>query len=335
LAVQFVKSEGDTLRLTDTTQRYENLVTANNTIDIKVPLYKDATIAGNSITIESFIERNALLAGNTITIRNTTIGAGAKIAGSNITLEDVKIEEDVFIAAGTITFKKVTVKGDALITAGNLSMTDSTIAKKLYYSGQKNDSLKTQVQGELISDEKEINVEVEKKSNIFPSFFKTAGLVSGLSLLSIVLYILFKSKKYYDPEIGIDKSSPKHLLIGTLTTIAIYPLLLIITLLSAFFLLPLTATLGSIYTLFLIIASPFAAYYLCQLIFKDKIKWFYPHIALVFLFIASLIPYLKVLIGFLEAVLLMMVVGYYLNKANNWRKNNFATSVIETVEIAK
>jgi hypothetical protein len=333
LAVQFVNIDGDTTKLTDTTQRYENLVLSNNVIDIKVPLYKDATIAGNSITIESFIERNALLAGKDITIKNTTIGAGAKIAGQNITFEDVKIEEDVFIAAAQVTFKRVTVKGDALIASGMLNMTESTITKKLYYSGPKNDTIKPQVQGELIADSKEVNEEVNKKMNFVPDFFKTAGLVSGLTLLSILMYVLYRSKKIYDPSIGFDKSTPKHLLIGTVTTFAIYPLLFILTLISVGFLLPLTATLGSLYTLLLLITSPICAYYLSALIFKERMKWFYPHLALILLFTASLLPVLDILVGIIQALLLMAVAGYYLTKGYQLYKEKFNTKEIVTNQL--
>ncbi len=324
-AVQFLDTNSDTVNLTDNTKRYENLVTAGNNIDIKVPLYKDATIAGNNITIEGPIERNALLAGQNITIRNTTIGAGAKIAGANVTLEGVTIEEDVFIAAGQVTLKKVIVKGDALLSTANLNMTESNISKRLFYSGPSNENLKPQVQGELIVDEKTVKEETEKNVNFLPNYFKTAGLISGLTLLSIMMYILFKAKKIYDPEIGIDKSSGKHFTIGTVTSFAIYPILFILTLISAGFLLPLTASVGSLFTVFLILVSPINAYYLSVLIFKDKTKWYYPHIILVLLFLASLVPILNVIVGILEFALLMSVLGYYLKKGYEAKKTYLQT----------
>jgi hypothetical protein len=354
-AVQFIENDSTgNINLTDTTKRYENLVTAGQNIDIKAPIYKDIYAAGNNITIDGFIERSAVLAGANITIKNTNIGAGAKLAASNVTLENVKIEEDLFIAAGTVTIKNSVISGDAVITTSNLNLEGSTIMKNMYYSGPVSESLRSQVKGELKLDNKEMAnkvMEDKKKEKGLGSFinpFALAQFFSGLAVLGIAVYILKKYNKLHDKTIGFgsnsitnniakvvdDKAmmtkevipttsvqgqSLRHMTYGALALLII-PATIIIALVSLGMLAPLALTILGLYILFVLIISPLESYYLSNLIFKDKIQWWHPIVIFIVITLLSVIPFVGGIIGFILFFIGLMNAGYLLSKMYKMKK---------------
>ena len=319
-AVQFITDQpGDNMTLTDTTKRYEGLVHAGSNIDIKVPVYKDLTLAGNNINIEnSFVEYTALIAGNNIVIKNTTIGQGAKIAGSSITLENVTIENDVFLAASSVKFTKVNVKGDALVGSSTFNSSDSVISKDLYFSGEITQALKDQVKGTIKNSEPK---QVEKKDDKSSSRFidmgvKGAQIISGLVLLAGAMLTYKKYNKLYDPKIGFSTggNGGKHILYGLLGVFVAVPVLLLISLFSAGLLAPLGLSIVGVLTSVGFLVSPFVAYYLANMIWKENIKWWQPLAIFLAFGLASLVPYLGSLIGLIEFVLFILTAGYLFQK---------------------
>ncbi|MGL4758820.1 MAG: hypothetical protein ACRCXZ_05765 [Patescibacteria group bacterium] len=321
-AVSFL-DQSENVSLTDPSKRIENLVHAGNKVEIKIPLFKDATIAGNDILIENSIERSALLAGNNITIKNANIGAGAKIAGNNITLENVTIEEDIFVAASNLNISKTKIKGDGLFATGNLTLTDSEIGRDLYYSGPKNDNLKSQVKGQLKATEEKVS------SNDAKNFSKWVDLnmifsqvLSGLIILLGSGLTLKKYNKFYDKEIGFGEfgKSSKHALFG-IAIMAAIPLLLILTLVSLGYIAPLTLSASGLLVFFFFLVSPLSAYYLSNLLFKDKATVWHSLAIFVILKIMYFIPVLNVISGLIEFLLFIFTVGYFVKKTYDVKMN--------------
>lgn len=264
-------------------ETHKNLYTAGGNVKVENNTAGDLVIAGGTLNIDGDVEQSLMAAGGTITISGN-IGRSARIAGGTITVEG-RIDEDLLVGGGTINItKNAVIGGDLIISGGTvniagkingnvsanggtvkisgtidgninakyvdkLTITDSAQVKgDLTYSSPKEGSIYEPAIGGTVSFHK--TEKVKFHTPFLSIFYSLLGII--LTLL-IIVYLL--PKMSMATVSGALENFWSKIGIGLLTLITIPIIAIFITAITAGVGFSLSAFLGLLYIIILVLAG--------------------------------------------------------------------------------
>lgn len=264
-------------------ESHKNLYAAGGNVKIESNTAGDLVIAGGTLDISGNVEQGLIVAGGTITTSGS-IGQNARIAGGTVTIESA-ISEDLFVAGRTIYITdKTIINGDLVISGGTvniagkirgnvivnggtikisgevggnvnakyvdiLTVTDSARVKgNLTYSSSKEGSIhEPSIDGTVSFHKAE---KVKYGTLIMPVFYSLLGMILALI---IIVYLLPKSATA--TVNGTLENFWSKIGIGLLTLITIPIIAILISAVTVGVGFSLSAILGLIYILVLVLAG--------------------------------------------------------------------------------
>jgi len=230
LAAEFRSSQDTSISL-DKSETAKNLYIAGNTVNVSGTAQGDLTAAGNTINLDGPVQDGLFAFGNNLNI-DSSVGQNARVAGGNVNLNG-DISGD-FMAAGSIVSvgKDSVVSGDLIVGAGQVTIDGKVegmariAASDVTISGTINGNVDIYATKVIISNDAYIggnltyhapeqatissSAKIIGKTDFqkteqqkFPAkemsavlgIFGVFGLLMGLALLFVLVYILPKTSK--------------------------------------------------------------------------------------------------------------------------------------------
>lgn len=334
-AATFESGQGQNsiVNINDSSKNYENLYATGATVNINTKIGKDLIMSGSNLNLQSDVERSLMAAGANLNFQNATIGASSRLAGANINLSNVTIEEDLLVAGANITLNNVIIKGDLVVAAASFDMISSRVEGDFYGSiDSDRPEFRNQVAGTYNLDDS--STRREKSDEELRSqrdaagrlalgagaYFKLISEVSALVVLTVFLFILASFGKIADKNIRFTGTElVAHFGIG-LGAYFLIPILLLVSVITALILAPVTMTLVGLIILLGFLISPITNWYISNLLangFNYRVKWWHSYIVyLIFLFV-GFVPILNILSALIMSVLGLANFGYWILKTTS------------------
>ncbi len=126
---------GESIYLSEETQKLEDLYLFGSTITSEAPVTNDLVAAGGNITLNGDVSGSLMAAGGDVVIRSN-VGNTLRVAGGNVVISG-KVNRDVLIAAGSARITKTaSISGDLLFAGSELIIEGPVRGKVTIYGEQ-------------------------------------------------------------------------------------------------------------------------------------------------------------------------------------------------------